>query len=146
MSVDVDEAVLELLRAIATDAAPLAVYDGDVTDADQDAKTISAPLPYVVFYTTPGYPITPRMSGRRGRAVVFTVNSVGLSRSQAKWAGDQAEAALDGKRIVLDHRGALPRLIRRTDDNAFLRRDDTWTRPGGKPLFTDSRRFHIAAR
>ena len=39
-----------------------------------------------------------------------------------------------------------PRLIRRTEDNAFLRRDDTWTRPGGAPLFTDSRRYHIAAR
>lgn len=144
MSADVDDLVLDLLRAIATVEAPLGVHDSHVADSDDSEKTISAPLPYLVFFTTPGYPINPRMSGRRGRAVEFTINAVGISRSQAKWAGDRAEAVLDRKRLVLIE-GRPGRLLRRTDDNAYLRRDDTWTRPGGKPLFTDTRRYHIAA-
>lgn len=141
VSADVDDAVLTILRSIADDEAPLGVYDSDVTGANLETKVISVPLPYVVFYSTPGYGINPRMSGRRGRAVEFTVNAVGISRDQAKWAGQRAEDGLDGRRIEL----VQPRLIRRTDDNAYVRRDDTWTRPKGLPLFTDSRRYSIAA-
>lgn len=142
VSDDVDAKILALLRGLATTESPLAVHDGDVTDADPATKVISAPLPYLVFYSTPGYGINPRMCGRRGRAVEFTINAVGKTREQAKWAGQTAEDALDHVRITLS---GVPRLIRRTEDNPYVRRDDTWIRPDGKPLFVDSRRYTIAA-
>ena len=39
--------ILDVLR----DVPHLDVYDGHVTDSDDDEKTISAPLPYAVYYS-----------------------------------------------------------------------------------------------
>lgn len=135
MAADVDNAVLALLRAVPN----LRVHDGDVTGADWDEKVIAAPLPYAIFFTTPGAPVTPRLSGRNARTQTFTINSVGSTREQAVFIGDRTEAALQGVRILNGRR------IGRTDDQPFVRRDDEWTRPGGAPLFTDSRRYSILA-
>lgn len=135
MSAEVDTAVLALLRGTV-----LNVHDGYVTDSDEDAKTISAPLPYVVFYPTPGRPVNPRIGGTRGRGHEFQVSYVGGTREQAVWAQGKAEAALDGVSITV---GGRPRQIRRTADNPYLGRDDTWTRPGGGPLFYGALRFYV---
>ncbi|WP_426243689.1 hypothetical protein [Nocardioides sp. LHG3406-4] len=130
--------VLDLLRG-----TPIRVHDGHVMDSDNVAKTISAPLPYVVFFSTPGAPTgRRRMSGSAGRGQEFMVNAVGETREQASLTGDIAEAALDGKRIPLGQR----QYLHRADEDAFVRRDDTWTRPDGGPLFTDSRRYAIKTR
>lgn len=131
-----DDAVLTILRANLA-----RVHDGHVTDSDDDEKTISAPLPYVVYFTTPGYPIGGRLGTvPRGRVQEFQVTGVGSTREQAMWAGDRAEAALDGTLVTVDGRN---RRVRRDTDNPIVWRDPTWTRPDGGPLFNDVRRYTI---
>lgn len=138
MSATADTAILALL-----DATVLNVWDGYVKDSDEDAKVVSAALPYVVFYSTPGYDINPRLSGAvLIRAVDFQINFVGSTREQAKWASEKARDALNRKRVTL---AGKSRLIRRTDDNLFIQRDDTWTRPGGAPLFFGVDRYVVTA-
>ena len=139
MSADVDTAVLALLRAALTGYDTDRVHDGEVRGADWPERVISAPLPYVIFFTTPGYPTNPRMCGRRGLAVEFTINSVGSTRAQAKFMGQRSQDAIDGKRILNARR------IARTETNVPVRRDDEWTRPDGGPLFIDTRTYSIAA-
>lgn len=134
---EVSTEVLTLLDAVPN----LNVWDGDVGDSDPTDMVITAELPYVVFYSTPGYPAEAgRRVGavQRRRVVEFQVNGAGETREQAQWALSEAETALDGK--VLDIAGARRR-IRRTDDNLFVRKDPTWTRPGGAPLFFGVLRF-----
>lgn len=139
MSSAVDTAVLALLRAVPN----LNVWDGDVGDADEQEKTISAPLPYVVLYSTPGRPTNGRLGARRGRAAEFQVTFVGKTREQAKWAAEKVDAALDNAHITIAGRG---RQIRRSDDISYVRRDDVWTRPDGGPLFTGPLRYVVHAR
>lgn len=135
MTAEIDDQVLELLRA-----TPVHVHDGWVKDSDGDAKTISAPLPYAVFYTTPGYPVNRRVGGRGGREYEFQVSCVGITREQAVWAQEQVEEALDGVSITV---AGQPRQISRSDDNQVIGRDDTWTRPDGGPLFFGPLRFTV---
>lgn len=152
---DVDDAVLDLLTepgqiVLVTerdqdlgDSTPL--YDGHVTDSDAAEKTVSAPLPYLVYFTTPGAPVRAR-AGRSStmRTVEFQITGVGDARWQASWAGDLAERLLDAR--VVTPAGDRPRRITRTRDNTYMGRDDTWTRPGGEPLFIDVRRYQATTR
>lgn len=133
---DADDAAIALLK---TTGIP--VHDGHVKDSDESKKTISAPLPYHVYFAAPGYPINRRAGGTAGRAQEFQVTSVGKTREQATWAGDLAEGVLDQALVSVDGRDLR---ITRMDDNSFTRRDDTWTRPDGGPLFTDVRRYVLA--
>lgn len=149
-SSDVDDAVLELLAAdarivlwegpatVVGDLVPL--FDGHVEDSDEAEKTIGAPLPYLIFYSTPGRPTRPRV-GRSStmREVEFQVTGVGMDRWQAKWAADVAEGILDEATIT--PAGDRTRRIRRTDDSLYVARDDTWTRPDGGPLFMCPARY-----
>lgn len=116
--------------------AGLNVYDGYIK-VDETEKVISAALPYVVFYSTPGYDNDERFFGAGGRVVEFQVTGVGATREQAKWALDKARDALNRQRL-----GTA--LIRRFDDNQFVRRDDDYTRPGGGPLFYGVDRYGVA--
>lgn len=128
-----DDALLALLRAVAN----LNVHDGYV-DVDETQKVISVPLPYVVFWSTPGYDNDARQDGRvAGRVVDFQITGVGGTREQAKWVLDQARGALSRKRL----NGSL---IIRDDDNQFVRRDDDYTRPGGGPLFYGVDKYAVA--
>ncbi len=128
-----DDALLALLRAVAN----LNVHDGYV-DVDETQKVISVPLPYVVFWSTPGYDNDARQDGRvAGRVVDFQITGVGGTREQAKWVLDKARGALSRKRL----NGSL---IIRDDDNQFVRRDDDYTRPGGGPLFYGVDKYAVA--
>jgi hypothetical protein len=132
-----DAAVLALLKATAN----LNVHDGYVTDSDENEKTISAPLPYIVFYTTPGRPEARSLAGPAGATVdEFQISFVGATREQAIAAAERADDAVNDTRLT-----SLPGqpVIRRTDDNLFVHRDDTWTRPGGKPLFYGANRYEL---
>lgn len=123
-----------------------ALYDGRVEDADEKAMTIGAPLPYLVFHTTPGRPVRPRV-GRAStmRTVEFQISAVGEDRQQAKWAAELAETVLDGQ-TVLEAVGARPRRISRTADSPYVTKDETWTRPGGRPLYLVATRYVATAR
>jgi len=127
-----DSDILALLEA-----ADLNVHDGYIK-ADEAAKVISVALPYVVFYSSPGYDNDNRLGGvAAGRVVEFQITGVGATREQAKWALEKARTTLNRQRLD----GAV---IRRSDDNALVRRDDDYTRPGGGPLFYGVDRYGVA--
>ena len=128
-----DDDILALLEAVPN----LNVYDGYV-DADESAKVISVPMPYVVFYSSPGYDNDVRQSGQvAGRVLGFQITAVGVDRRQAKWALDKARTALSRKRLNGN-------LIKRADDNQHVRRDDDYTRPGGLPIFYGVDKYSVA--
>jgi hypothetical protein len=128
-----DAELLSMLRAVPN----LNVHDGFV-DVDETAKVISVPLPYIVFYSTPGYDNDERYAGVvGGRVVEFQLTGVGESREQAKAALEKARTALSRERLGRNR-------IRRSDDNMAVRRDDDYTRPGGGPLFYGVDRYAVA--
>lgn len=135
MTADPDAALIALLIAVPN----LNVYDGYV-DADETLKVIAVPLPYVVFYSTPGYDNDPRFCGLvAGRVFEFSITGVAEDRNQAKWALEKARGALSRKRV----NGSL---VIRAVDNPYVRRDDDFTTPGGAPLFYGIDRYSVAAR
>lgn len=126
-----DAVVLTLLRAI-----PNAnVWDGHVADSDPTDMVISADLPYVVFWggyddATPG----DSLAGSSGAHLSdFRLTFVGGTREQAKLLGEACRGVLDRKRVTF---AAGSRLVRCVDAGGYVTRDDTWTRPGGAPLFS----------
>lgn len=126
-----DATVLAILRAIPN----VNVWDGHVEDSDATDKVITAPLPYVVFWggyddAEPG----DSLAGSSGAHLSdFRLTFVGSTREQAKLVGEACRAQLDRKRITF---GAGPRFLRCVDAGGYVTRDDTWTRPGGAPLFS----------
>lgn len=129
----VDDDLLAMLRAVPN----LNVHDGFV-ETDEDEKVIAVPLPYVVFYSSPGYDNDERQSGAvGGRVLEFQLTGVGGTREQAKWALDRARLSLSRKRLNGN-------LIRRDDSNDPIRRHDDYTRPGGAPIFYGIERYAVA--
>jgi hypothetical protein len=126
-----DAAVLAILGTL-----PFDVYRGQV-DADEDAKVIAVPLPYLVHWTSPGYDNDARFDGRaNGRVLEFQLTGVGETAEQAKAVLDRARALINRKRIGIG-------LCRRDADNPIIRREDTYTRPGGRPLFYGIDRYSL---
>lgn len=146
-----DAAVLAVLDAVSgitlfvdSTSTPTAnLWDGHVRDSDAAAMTVSARLPYLVFYAMTDAPaVGDSLAGTSAAYLTeFQLTGVGDSREQAKFLLEKAKAALDRKRLTFP---SGPRFVRRTDDNQWVRRDDTWTRPGGKPLFFGVDRYAVA--
>lgn len=113
------------------------VYDG-VVEVDETEKVVAVPLPYIVFWSSPGYDNNGRFDGNVGdRVNEFQIKGVGEDRTQAKWVLDQARAVLSRKRLNGN-------LIKRSDDNLPVRREDDYTRPGGAPLFYGVDKYSVA--
>jgi hypothetical protein len=133
-----DATVLTVLRAVPN----LNVWDGHVEDSDASTMVISADLPYVVFWggyddDAPG----DSLAGTSGAHLSdFRVTFVGETREQAKWAGEQARAVLNRKRLSFT---AGSRFVRCTDNSGYVTRDDTWMRPGGAPLFSGIDQYEV---
>lgn len=134
-----DNTVLALLRAL---SPALNVHDGHVEPSDPTSNVISAPLPYVVFWG--GYDtasLGDSLAGSSGaRLTDFRLTYVGETREQAMLAGERAKAALDRKFVAFT---SGRRFVRCTDNSGYVTRDDTWTRPGGAPLFTGIDQYEI---
>lgn len=114
-----------------------AVYWGFI-DVDETEKIITVPLPYVIYNSSPGNDRNVRLSGSvGGRLHEFDLKGVGDSERQAKWVLDEARKMLSRKRLGRS-------LIKRSDDNMQVRRDDTYSRPGGEPLFYGVDRYAVA--
>lgn len=114
-----------------------AVYWGYLKP-DEAAKVIDVPLPYIVYNSSPGYDNDERLCGGvGGRVLQFDLKGVGSSERQAKWVLDEARKVLDRKRL-----GTA--LIKRSDDNDRVRREDEYTMPGGMPLFFGTDRYGVA--
>jgi hypothetical protein len=134
-----DKVILTVLRNLEN---PLTVHDGDVPDSNPDTRVVSADLPYIVAYFLMDDPAPGDSLGGTSGAYLsgFQLTGVGETREQAKRALERAKAALDRKHVTFP---AGKRFVRRTDDNQHVRRDDTWTRPGGKPLFFGVDRYAV---
>lgn len=132
------DVILTVLRSVAN----LDVYDGHVTDSDGNAKTISAPLPYAVFYSLTRVPTGDSLAGSASaRLQTFQVSFVGETRAQAELVSIDTRAALDRRFVQFVDREAFVRL---NDDSLDATRDDTWTRPDGGPLFYGADRYDVA--
>lgn len=138
------EEILAMLDASATltvvpEGAPTVkngVYWGNPT-VDRTTKVITLPLPYLVFNASPGYDRDPRFNGTvAGRVFEFRLQGIGQSEQQALWVLNEASKVLSRKRLGRS-------LIKRRDINAEARRDDDYTRPGGKPLFSASDKYGV---
>lgn len=133
-----DAAVLAVLEAIPN----LTVYDSNVTDSDPAAKVITAALPYVVFWggyddDAPG----DSLAGTSGAHMTdFRITFVGETRHQAKLTGERAKAALNRVFVTFP---TGPRFVRCADNSGGVVRDDTWTRPGGAPLFSGVDQYEV---
>lgn len=124
-----DDAVLALLN----DITGLTVCDGYVP-TENDGKKVTVPVPYAVFYSSVGDDSRPRLAGRNmRRSVFFAVTYVGLSREQAKWAGEKVRAVLEGHRVTVVGHDAVG-LIQLLESQR-VRRDDDAIAPDGAPLF-----------
>lgn len=134
-----DAVVLAVLSGL---NPPLTVHDGNVEDSNPNDKVITADLPYVVFYGgSDDDSLGDSLAGTSGSYLTeFRLNFVGSTREQAKLAGERAAAAINRKFLTF---GRGPRFVRRTDNSQDVRRDDTWTRPGGKPLFYGSDQYAV---
>jgi hypothetical protein len=133
------DTILDALRAVAS----LDVYDGHVGDSDGERMTIAAPLPYVVFYSLTRMPLGVSLAGtsQDSRIRSFQITYVGETREQAELVSIDTRAVLAEHVLDFGDRHALVRL---TDDSLDARRDDTWTRPDGGPLFAGADRYDVA--
>lgn len=131
-----DAAVVALLRS----PGNLGVHVGSVTDSDDDAKTISAPLPYALFTSLLPFGTSPRIGGTRANTTEFTVSYVNATTDGCKAVAVAVRGLLDGHE--LPGLGRI-RLMDR-DEPVIVRRDPTWTRPGGGPLFFAVDRYFVA--
>lgn len=128
-----DEAVLAMLNG----GENLNVHDGEAP-ADVEAKVVSVALPYVVYI--PESPIDgPALydGSTTARDMEFDVMYVGADRNQAKAAGERAESRI--RRLSPGVRFGIVRKV----DASGVRRDPTYTRPGGKPLFYGVDRYAV---
>lgn len=134
-----DAAIVTLLEGIPS----LHVHVGTVKDSDDNAKTISAPLPYVVFHARLDVPIGDSLAGDAGaRLDAFWINGVGETPEQAKLALQKAASVLDRKHIAFSE--DLKAFVRRGDSAFAVGKDPVWTRPDGGPLFFGNDAYSVA--
>jgi hypothetical protein len=127
----VDDQILTLLNAAPAIAN---VHDGYV-DADESAKVISVPLPFVLYYGKRTSPTNARAGGRAERGNIVAMTCAGQTRQQADWLADKVGAALDG--APLGNRTVT--FLDRDDPH----RDKTYTRPDNRPIFYAAIRFTV---
>lgn len=135
----VDLAVKDLLETITN----LTIFtDGVVTDADNNAKTIGAPLPYVVLGLSMPFSTTRLVGGVGGWVTQFMLRYVHAYGDGCKNVAEAMRDFLDGTQITAAGRDYR---IRLADPSAALtiQEDQTWTRPGGGPLFSATDRFSV---
>lgn len=136
----VDEALVALL----TDPANLRVHVGSVEDSDDQEKTISAPLPYVLYGSTLGVGQSQRLGGYKGRVVPFTTTYTHDSLDGCKAIGLSVRDYLASSVVLI---AGQRRRIHLDDPRSpvYVQKDPTWTRPGGLPLFFAVDRWNVWA-
>lgn len=131
------------LKGLLEPITNLGLYvSGDVTDTDGDAKTIGAPLPYVVYAVTAPYSTSRRVGGWAGRDWDFVLTYVHGSDLGVKSVIAAVRGLLDGATLTIDGR---ERRIRRQypEDPVTVEHDRVWSRPGGGSLYTADERWRI---
>jgi hypothetical protein len=129
-----DTAVLAML----TDPGGLNVHDGEAP-VDRQNNVVTADLPYVVYTSDTPVDGPELYSGETtAREMGFDLLSVGIDRNQAKAAAERAEA-----RVRRRSPGAGFGIVRKVDSDR-VRRDPTYTTPGGAPLFYVVDRYAVS--
>ncbi len=95
MSRAVDTAGITRLRnaglTVAVDKVPVST----------DGKTVTLSVPYLAWYSNVGEPANYDLVGRSKSTVTeFQVTYVGVTREQAKWAGEKARTELTGTKLA----------------------------------------------
>lgn len=128
---ETDAAVKTLLESIDN----LTVFFGAVSDADSSTKTIGAPLPYVRRVLGSDFDPNPRLGGHGGWITRFRIEHVHGYDDACKAVQSAVRGLLDGAPVVV---GGRTRHIRLYDvgQSSNLEPDQTWTRPGGGPLYS----------
>lgn len=100
-----------------------------------DPVVVDYPVPFATYSSSVGDDDLRRLSGRRvRRSVFFSFTYVGVSRTQAKWAGEALRAALEMHRPDLAGHASWPIQLL-VGGSQRVRRDDAVMRPDGSPLF-----------
>lgn len=115
------------------------VYQGEA-DADETAKVIIVPMPYLVYGTTTPRDNDARYSGHvAGEIHEFWLMGVGETPEQAKVPLTKARQAINRKRLAVG-RG----LIHKDTANQPVTKDPDYNRPGGEPIFYGVDRYAVA--
>jgi hypothetical protein len=136
----VDAAVTTLLRS----PGNLNVHVGSVADSDDDLKTVSAPLPYVLYSSTLPFGPNLRLGGVRPGATTFSTSYVHSTLEGCKAVALAVRGLLDGASVTVVGKPCRIRLS--ADDlrgGVTVGRDQVWTRPGGLPLFYALDRWNV---
>lgn len=135
----IDLAVKTLLESIDN----LTIFvDGAVSDVDNNAKTVGAPLPYAVLGLAMPFDTNLRVSGRGSSVSQFTLQTVHRYNDGCKDVARAVRGFLDGQPVTAGGREYWVRLADPTAPITVLR-DDTWARPDGSPLFYTSDRYSV---
>lgn len=128
-----DDAVLAMLRG----AGGLTVHDTRAP-TERAGNVVTSSLPYVAYSSdTPVDGPALYDGATTVREMTFDVMGVGVDRNQAKAALERAES-----RIRRRSPGAGFGIVRKMDSDR-VREDDTYTAPGGAPLFYAVDRYAV---
>lgn len=133
----VDTAVIALLKS-----QGLSVHVGSVSDADDNTKTISAPMPYVLYLPALDYVTSPRMGGWGARSKDFAVHFAATSSRGAENYGRAVRDYLRNATVTVTGK---PRRIRmwNPDERLWVSDDPTWNRPDGGAIYFGRMEFYV---
>lgn len=138
----IDDAVLATLRSGPADQ-PLNVYDG-YAPANEADKVVSIDLPYVVVHRTPDFPSDATYDqGTIASTTHWSIVGVGATPEQVKAALARADDRLG--EFITEGPNEPRFSVTREPEPPPIRREDTYTRPGGQPLFYGSVRYSACA-
>lgn len=119
----------------------LNVHVGRVTDSDDSAKTISAPLPYVRINAGVGFNTSERLGGRGGGALRFTIGISGITEDQTRAVARAVRGWMNGATLTVD--GKTRRVWLDDLEETFIRVDEVWSRPDGGPIYYGLDRYFV---
>jgi hypothetical protein len=122
------------------------VYDATtgIDPLSPEQVTISYPVPFATYTSSIGDDDNPRLSGRKIRRSVFLVFTyAGVSRTQAKWAGERIRLKVQRHRPVIAGHRAWP-IDLELGGSDRIRADYNVLRPDGSALYYGIDRYAVS--
>lgn len=122
------------------------VYDvtSGIDPMSDEKVTLSYPVPFATYTSSLGDDDNPRLTGRRmRRSVFFVFTYVGISRTQAKWAGQRLRLKLERHRPVIAGVRAWPIKLELGGSDR-IRSDYNVLRPDGSALYYGIDRYAVS--
>jgi hypothetical protein len=109
-----------------------------------EKQTLSYPVPFATYTSSLGADDNPRLTGRKMRRSVFLVFTyVGVTMTQAKWAGERIRLKLERHRPVIPGHRAWP-IALEIDGSDRIRPDYNVLRPDGSALYYGIDRYAVS--